>query len=171
MKKIFMTLIAAMTLSVAMAQPDCYKQNDGRGERHAPTAEMMTSRMVEHLGLDNVQAKKLAKLNKKYEKLITAGPMKPRRHCDAKSDCKPQPDGMTGATMQNGKCPDRNDGMKREMGKRRAKYKEYDGELEKILTAEQFAKFRELRKTHRSGCDAEGKPDADCNGYGDCARR
>ena len=158
-----MTLIAAMTL--AMAQPDCCKQNDRRGERHAPTAEMMTSRMVEHLGLDNVQAKKLAKLNKKYEKLITAGPMKPRRHCDAKSDCKPQPDGMTGATMQNGKCPDRNDGMKREMGKRRAKYKEYDGELE------QFAKFRELRKTHRSGCDAEGKPDADCNGYGDCARR
>ena len=152
-----MTLIAAMTLSVAMAQPDCCKQNDRRGERHAPTAEMMTSRMVEHLGLDNVQAKKLAKLNKKYEKLITAGPMKPRRHCDAKSDCKPQ--------------PDRNDGMKREMGKRRAKYKEYDGELEKILTAEQFAKFRELRKTHRSGCDAEGKPDADCNGYGDCARR
>jgi hypothetical protein len=71
MKKIVLTMVALLSMTVAMAQ-----END-KGERKAPkhiTPEMVTDRMAKELSLTDAQKAKVLNLNKEYKDVIGKGP-------------------------------------------------------------------------------------------------
>jgi Spy/CpxP family protein refolding chaperone len=91
MKKIALTMIALLTMTVAVAQ------DNENGERKAPrqmTPEMMTERMAKDLSLTDAQKTKVLALNKEYQEIFKGPRMgRPRPP-------KPQADAETAATQQ-----------------------------------------------------------------------
>ena len=91
MKKIALTMIALLTMTVAVAQ------DSEKSERKAPrqmTPEMMTERMSKDLSLTDAQKTKVLALNKEYQEIFKGPRMgRPRPP-------KPQADAETAATQQ-----------------------------------------------------------------------
>lgn len=162
MRKQLMTMIAAVLVSAAATAQE--KQSDRRLDKKFDKQEMIQHRTkedVKRYGLNEKQAAALLALNTKYaDKMVS--PRRPRHH-GKKGD--KNPDATTGATPQqppkDGKQPPK-DGKKRpdltpeqkakfeaEHKEREAARKAYEGELQKIMTPEQFKCWQADQEKHR----------------------
>ena len=146
MKKLMMTLIAAVLMSsAAFAQDE--KKECKCPEKKPDKTEMVKHRtdgMVKKFGLDENQAAQLLELNTKY-----ADKMKPRGHHkhrpgagrppkdDKKIDKKT--DANTGATAQQEADRKQHDADRKQ---HEADRKAYEEELQKIMTADQYAAYQ-----------------------------
>ena len=165
MKKIALTMLALLTMTVAVAQ-DKEKCQDKQKceckccaeksaccskEGKAPkemTPETMTDCMAKCLSLTDAQKTKVLALNKEYKDVLAKGPRMggPRHH-------KPQQvDGETGATQQQRlerpEKPQLTDEQKAQMKANMEKRGEYDKKLKEILTDEQYQKYEKMHKPH-----------------------
>lgn len=155
MKKIIMTLVALATMTLATAQ-------NNNQQRRAPreiTPEQMTERMTEQLGLSDDQKAKVLALNTKYKDVLRGPGMRRGRPQGQR------PDGQTGATQQagsqqgsqvaqNGSRPERpelTEAQKKEMEQQMQKRKEYDEQLKKLLTDEQYKKYQQSQRRGGQG--------------------
>jgi len=145
MKKIFLTLVALLSMTAVMAQG-----NDK--ERKAPkqmTAEEMTTRMTKELGLTADQKAKVLSLNKEYKNYLggpgMGGPGGPR------------PDGSKmksgNDSQQRQEPPQMSDSQQKQMKQRMAKRQEYDKKLQKILSSDQYKKYQSQQKRRGPGGD------------------
>ena len=167
MKKTMMAIAAAMMMSASMMA-----QNEQPQAQQAPQmdrAEMLkarTEQMVKDYGLNEEQAKKLEALNTEYAEKI---PMMPMMRGQRGQGQRPQ--GQMGqgqrpqGQMGQGQRPQRQPGDSTRRGQRpqmgqmgqmgqgqrpqmnfeemRKNMEAYNAELEKIMTLEQYAKYRE----------------------------
>ena len=149
MKKILLTIVAGMLMTAnVMAQ----EANQNRPERRQMDPKEMvkqrTNETVEKYKLSEEQAAKLLELNTKYMGKIPMGPMAGMRGQGRR------PQGQMGQMPQRPQRP-QNDtvqgrrpqmGQMGQMGNReemRKNMEAYNAELEKIMTQEQYAKYRE----------------------------
>jgi len=143
MKKIALTMIALLTMTVAVAQ------DNENGERKAPrqmTPEMMTERMAKDLSLTDAQKTKVLALNKEYQEIFKGPRMgRPRPP-------KPQADAETAATQQQRpqrpERPQLTDEQKAQMKANMEKRDGYNKKLKEILTDEQYQKYEKMHKHH-----------------------
>ena len=144
MKKIVLTMVALLSMTVVMAQ-------DAKSERKAPkepSAEEMTNRMANDLKLTDEQKAKVLELNKEYKDVLKA-PRRPRG---------PRPDAQSGATQQEdqkdfkkGQRPERpelTDEQKTKFKAHHAKRQEYDKKLKQILTDDQYKSWKKKHGRH-----------------------
>lgn len=152
MKKVMLTMVAVLMMSAtAMAQDN----NGPRQRRHMDKAEMVkmqTERMVKDYGLDEAQQAKLLELNTQFAgKLQMGGPRGPRGPRGGQGGQRggQRVDGQTGATQQangqQGERPNREQ-MEARMKEMKANREAYNGELKKIMTTDQFAKYEAAEK-------------------------
>ena len=157
MKKVFLALVAMITVTAAQAQGDNRPQ---RGDRQVDRTEMIkqrTDNTVQKYGLNEDQAAKLLSLNTKYADQIGFGMgMGGRRGGGQGGGMRPRPHfgGGNGQGFQQGQRPEMTEEMRAQMEKmrkdREEAQKKYDEELQTILTPEQFKTYQadqeEMRK-------------------------
>ena len=147
MKKIFMTLVALLTMTAAVAQ------NNGNGERRfqRPTPEEQTNRMAEQLKLDDKQKAKLLDLNKEYESVLMGG----MGRGFGRGQGGPGFGGGGFQGGQQGQRPQLTDEQRAEMQKqmqeRQEKRQEYDNKLKEILTDEQYKTYQQQQPRRGRG--------------------
>ena len=127
MKKIFLVMMALLTMTTAMAQPS---------DRKAPkkmTHQEMTTQMTSKLKLNDAQKAKVAALNNEYQDILMP-PAPPKRGNDSKPE-PPKTDGDKAAP----KKPD---------SKHMAKRQEYEKKLKQILTDEQYKTYQKMQPHH-----------------------
>lgn len=152
MKKVFLTLVAAMAMSYATAQEMPSRDND--------RTEMMTR----ELDLTPEQAEKVKALNEKYPELMrfNRGGHRPGgRPGDGPRPNRDQKvDGTTGATAQQPQQPQRpsREEMEKRMQERRKQREAYEAELKTILTEEQFEKYEKSKPQPRGPRPGFGGP-------------
>ena len=136
MKKIMLTMIAAMTMSLAMAQ----NPSDGRPKnRPEPmTLEQITTQMQSKLGLNDEQYAKVKALNEKYADILKRPAMRGMR-----------PNGF--GNMDNGERPQRTEEMKNMREEHRTKRLAYEKELKSILSTSQYTTYQNMmpKRGHR----------------------
>lgn len=144
MKKIMLTMIAAMTMSLAMAQ----NPSDGRPKnRPEPmTLEQITTQMQSKLGLNDEQYAKVKALNEKYADILKRPAMRGMR-----------PNGF--GNMDNGERPQMTEEMKNMMEEHRTKRLAYENELKGILSTSQYTTYQNMmpKRGHRGPEDANDK--------------
>ncbi len=150
MKKVILTLVALLSMTVMQAQNS---ENKERKAPRKPTPEEMTNRMAKDLGLNDQQKAKVLELNKQYEGVIgmpgKRGPRPPKPE-GMKEGAKP--DAQTGATEQRPDRPQLTDAQKAEMKQRKAKREEYNTKLKSILTDDQYKNYQKMqRRGHGHG--------------------
>lgn len=148
MKKIMLTMIAAMVMSSAVFAQNNKEEKRHHGNRPNKT-EMIkhrTDRVVEKYKLDDKQAAQLLELNTKYADKI-GGPRGRHGHHGRHHGMKPgeKPDANTGATPQREKNREEFEKMRKE---REANRKAYDAELQKIMNADQYKEYQADMKKH-----------------------
>lgn len=134
MKKIILTFVALLSMTMAMAQnDDCCKQ--------APkqmTAEMMTTMMTGKLGLSDAQKAKVEALNNKYQDLF--------QHRMRNFNSPKTGDSKTSTSDRR---PQMTDEMKAQMRDKmkefRAKRQEYESQLKSILSDSQYQTYQQLK--------------------------
>jgi hypothetical protein len=162
MKKIILSIVAAMAMNCAMAQEapagdnkckceqcDCKGkcENCDKKQQRPDRTEMMT-RM---LNLTPEQAEKVKALNEKYPELMRMhrgghrGGHGMRGGFGPRQDKKQDVDGTTGATAQQPKQRPSREDMEKRMQEMKKKREAYDAELKDILTKEQFEKYEKNR--------------------------
>ena len=127
MKKIFVMMVALLTMTTVMAQPS---------DRKAPkkmTHQEMTTQMTSKLKLNDAQKAKVAALNKEYQDILM--PPKPPKKADGS---RPEPPKMDGNKARP-KKPD---------SKHMAKRQEYEKKLKQILTDEQYKNYQKMQPPH-----------------------
>ncbi|MBQ6405622.1 MAG: DUF4890 domain-containing protein [Prevotella sp.] len=148
MKKIFLTMVALLSMTAMMAQND---KSDKKAPKE-PTPEEMTARMAKDLNLTDDQKTKVLALNKEYKDMFKGGPRMggPRG---------PKPDGKSGATdnQQRPERPQMTDAQKAEMKKHMEQRKAYDTKLKSILTADQYKSWQKQHKRGPKGGPRDGK--------------
>ncbi len=136
MKKIMLTMIAAMTMSLAMAQ----NPSDGRPKnRPEPmTLEQITTQMQSKLSLTDEQYAKVKALNEKYADILKRPAMRGMR-----------PNGF--GNMDNGERPQMTEEMKNMMEEHRTKRLAYENELKSILSTSQYTTYQNMmpKRGHR----------------------
>jgi hypothetical protein len=143
MKKTILLLVAAFTMTSAMAQ-------DNQGERKEGMRPDRTEMMVKEYGLNETQAAKLKELNDKYPELQRFGGRGRRGHRPMMGGPRGQMDGNTGASaQQRPERPSRED-MEKMMNERRQKQEAYDKELKGIMTEDQFNAYQKKREEMRN---------------------
>ncbi len=150
MKKILLTMVAAMSMTAAMAQTD-------NTERKAPkkmTHEEMTTQMTSKLGLTDEQKTKVAALNKEYQDyMMPTPPQLPENEKAAigKDGKKGNQKATTGKGNQKPELS--KDGKKGNMQKpdkmpgndqNQAKRQEYEKKLKSILSDDQYSKYQKM---------------------------
>ena len=146
MKQMIMTLLAAVMVSTAaVAQDkDCNKPSEDNN-RKQEMVKHRTDKMVEDYQLNDKQAKKLLELNTAY-----ADKMRPPHHGH------PGPHGMRGQRPEPPKGDMRGERPEPPKGERQDRRKEmmetmkaYDAELQKIMTTEQYEKYKaDMQQRH-----------------------
>lgn len=136
MKKIMLTMIAAMTMSLAMAQ----NPSDGKPNRQPEpmTVEQITTQMQTKLGLTDEQYTKVKALNEKYADILKRPAMRGMR--------------LNGfGNMDNGERPQMTEEMKNMMEEHRTKRLAYENELKGILSTDQYATYQSMmpKRGHR----------------------
>jgi len=148
MKKIFLTMVALLSMTAMMAQND---KSDKKAPKE-PTPEEMTARMAKDLNLTDDQKTKVLALNKEYKDMFKGGPRMggPRG---------PKPDGKSEATdnQQRPERPQMTDAQKAEMKKHMEQRKAYDTKLKSILTADQYKSWQKQHKRGPKGGPRDGK--------------
>ena len=136
MKKIMLTMIAAMTMSLAMAQ----NPSDGKPNRQPEpmTVEQITTQMQTKLGLTDEQYTKVKALNEKYADILKRPAMRGMR-----------PNGF--GNMDNGERPQMTEEMKNMMEEHRTKRLAYENELKSILSTSQYTTYQNMmpKRGHR----------------------
>ena len=131
-----LTMIAAMTMSLAMAQ----NPSDGRPKnRPEPmTLEQITMQMQTKLGLNDEQYAKVKALNEKYADILKRPAMRGMR-----------PNGF--GNMDNGERPQMTEEMKNMMEEHRTKRLAYENELKSILSTSQYTTYQNMmpKRGHR----------------------
>ena len=144
MKKFMLTIIAAMTMSLAMAQ----NPSDGRPKnRPEPmTVEQITTQMQTKLGLNDEQYAKVKALNEKYADILKRPAMRGMR-----------PNGF--GNMDNGERPQMTEEMKNMMEEHRTKRLAYENELKSILSTSQYTTYQNMmpKRGHRGPEDGNDK--------------
>ncbi len=139
-----LTMIAAMTMSLAMAQ----NPSDGRPKnRPEPmTLEQITTQMQSKLGLNDEQYAKVKALNEKYADILKRPAMRGMR-----------PNGF--GNMDNGERPQMTEEMKNMMEEHRTKRLAYENELKGILSTSQYTTYQNMmpKRGHRGPEDANDK--------------
>ena len=146
MKQMIMTLLAAVMVSTAaVAQDkDCNKPSEDNN-RKQEMVKHRTDKMVEDYQLNDKQAKKLLELNTAY-----ADKMRPPHHGHH------GPHGMRGQRPEPPKGDMRGERPEPPKGERQDRRKEmaetmkaYDAELQKIMTTEQYEKYKaDMQQRH-----------------------
>lgn len=133
MKKILMTMVALLSMTVVMAQTN-------NGERKAPkkmTHEEMTTQMTSQLKLTDAQKTKVAALNKEYQDyLMPEPPQKPEEANGQNTSGEKKAKGQ--------KVGQKPSGDKKPNGQNQAKRQEYEKKLKKILTDEQYQSYQKM---------------------------
>ena len=158
MKKVLLTMCAALAINCAMDQDKPLKDNsdskiklekiDKKPQQRPDRTEMMTR----ELNLTPEQTEKVKELNEKYPELMRMRPHRggPRPggfgEAGPRQDKDQKVDGTTGATAQQQPMqrPSREE-MEKRMQERKQKQEAYDAELKKILTEEQFEKYEKSK--------------------------
>ena len=148
MKKIVLSMVALLSMTVAVAQ-------DAKSDKKAPkepTAEM-TNRMAQDLKLTDEQKTKVLALNKEYQDVLKAprGFRGPRP--EGKQGRGSQADGQSGATeqqggKQRGQRPELTEEQKAKFKAHHAKREEYDKKLKQILTDDQYKSWKKRHGRH-----------------------
>lgn len=147
MKKLFLTVALATTLSTVMAQ-DVREMQRPRHDR--------TEMMVKEYGLDDNQAAKLKELNEKYADLFRRGPGGPggfgrpegrRMRPGGQHFEKAPADGQTQASPQVQR-PSREE-MEKRMKEMREKMETYNQELKAIMTESQYEAYQKRMEEMR----------------------
>lgn len=142
MKKTILLLVAAFTMTGAMAQDNQGERREGRFDR--------TEMMVKEYGLNETQAAQLKELNAKYPELQRFGGRVPRGRRPMMGGQNGQFDGNNGASAQpRPERPSRED-MEKMMAERRQKQEAYDKELKGIMTEDQFNAYQKRREEMRN---------------------
>lgn len=149
MKKIVLSMVALLSMTVAVAQ-------DAKSDKKAPkepTAEEMTNRMAQDLKLTDEQKTKVLALNKEYQDVLKAprGFRGPRP--EGKQGRGSQADGQSGATeqqggKQRGQRPELTEEQKAKFKAHHAKREEYDKKLKQILTDDQYKSWKKRHGRH-----------------------
>lgn len=146
MKKIVMTMVALLTMTVAVAQ------NNENGQRRGfqrQTPEEMTNRMADQLKLDDKQKSKVLDLNKEYESVLMGG----MGRGFGRGQGGPGFGGGGFQGGQQGQRPQLTDEQRAEMQKqmqeRQEKRQEYEKKLQKILTDDQYKTYQEQQQQRR----------------------
>jgi hypothetical protein len=155
MKKILLTMVALMTITVAMAQ-----NNKGNQPPKQMTAEEMTTQMSSKLGLSEAQALKVKALNKEYSSVFQ-GPGKGGK-CPPKGNCSTSKKPSCG----NGERPQMTDAQKTQMKQNMAKRQEYETKLKSILTESQYKTYQNMQP-QRGGKGCKGGKDKSCKNKGE----
>ena len=187
MKKTMMAIAAAMMMSASMMA-----QNEQPQAQQAPQmdrAEMLkarTEQMVKDYGLNEEQAKKLEALNTEYAEKIPMMPMmrgqrgqgqrgqmgqgqRPQGQMGQGQRPQRQPGDSTrrGQRPQMGQMGQMGQGQRPQMNfeEMRKNMEAYNAELEKIMTQEQYAKYRESMgrrmgggQRGQGGCGGRNRP-------------
>ena len=136
MKKIMLTMIAAMTMSLAMAQ----NSSNDRPKNHPEpmTVEQITTQLQSKLGLNDEQYAKVKALNEKYADILKRPAMRGMR-----------PNGF--GNMDNGERPQMIEEMKNMMEEHRTKRLAYENELKSILSTSQYTTYQNMmpKRGHR----------------------
>lgn len=139
-----LTIIAAMTMSLAMAQ----NPSDGKPNRHPEpmTVEQITTQMQTKLGLNDEQYAKVKALNEKYADILKRPAMRGMR-----------PNGF--GNMDNGERPQMTEEMKNMMEEHRTKRLAYENELKGILSTSQYTTYQNMmpKRGHRGPEDGNDK--------------
>ena len=126
MKKIILMMVAALSMTTAMA-----KQSDGKPTKKM-THQEMTTQMTSKLKLNDAQKAKVAALNKEYQDVLMQEPAQ-------KPECKK----VNGKKVDNNKA-----NAKKPTGtKNNAKRQEYEKKLKKILTDKQYKNYQKMQPT------------------------
>ena len=149
MKKVFLALVAMITVTAAQAQGDNRPQ---RGDRQVDRTEMIkqrTDNAVQKYGLNEDQAAKLLSLNTKYADQMGPGMGRGgRRGGGQGGGMRPRPGfgGNDGQGFQQGQRPEMTEEMRAQMEKMRKEreeaQKKYDEELQTILTPDQYKAYQ-----------------------------
>ena len=148
MKKIIMTMAAAIMISASVTAQD-NKQDGQKPERKYDKTEMVKKRTddaVKRYGLNDKQAKQLLDLNTKYADKMRGPHRGPHHH----GGMRPPHDGKMDQGKDNSNRPERpkmteeqKAQMEKDMKQQGETMKAYDAELQKILTSEQYKKYKE----------------------------
>ncbi|MBQ7420346.1 MAG: DUF4890 domain-containing protein [Prevotella sp.] len=159
MKKIVLTMVALLSMTVMQAQNnekcECKKEMKERKAPKELTAEQRTDMMAKELSLTDAQKAQVLALNKEYKEMFEKGPRMggPRPQ-------KPKVDGETGATDKQ-KRPERpqlTDAQKTEMKQQKAKHEEYNKKLKKILNDDQYQKYEKMKMRGHGRHHGHGGP-------------
>lgn len=138
MKKIMLTMIAAMTMTMSLAMAQ--NPSDGKPNRHPEpmTVEQITTQMQTKLGLNDEQYAKVKALNEKYADILKRPAMRGMR-----------PNGF--GNMDNGERPQMTEEMKNMMEEHRTKRLAYENELKSILSTSQYTTYQNMmpKRGHR----------------------
>lgn len=146
MKKSILAIIATVTLSTsAMAQSENGNAPQRPQMDRTEMVKNQTDRMVKEYGLNDEQAAKLLELNTSFADKMPRMRGGQRPGGGQRGGMRQRnTDGNTGATAQGERQgrPSREE-MEARMKEMRANQEAYQGELKKIMTEEQFAKYQE----------------------------
>ncbi len=176
MKKIVLTMVALLSLTVAVAQQSDKSEKKMESKvMKQPTPEEMTERMAKDLNLTDAQKSKVLELNKEYKDVLRSprgfrGPRpngmkkhdgqmkegKAKHDGDKKLEKGKKTDAQTGATdMQPAERPQLTDAQKAEMKKHHEKRGEYDKKLKQILNDDQYKSWKKSHGRHRGPRDGK----------------
>lgn len=159
MKKTLLIAAAALMLCIgAHAQTDSKSGNSEQRQKPDATqmAQNRTDRMVKKYGLNDTQAADLLTLNKKYAGKMGPGAGRPGENKSSESETTSAKTSKSRKASKSGKAstttsssnersgrPELTDAQKKEMQTNRS---EYEAELKKILTDEQYKSYQEDSK-------------------------
>lgn len=157
MKKILISMVAVMMMAMS-ANAQCCNCKGCNNKKKGDRVEMRTNKMVERYGLDKKQAKKLLSLNKEYKDFLSKPGRHPKAGKPGMRHAKPQTqesDAQTSVTPKPHvhKMPVKPERMK----EIEQKQQEYDSKLEKIMTSDQFAKYKEDKQRRADYHHGKGK--------------
>lgn len=142
MKKLMMTMVAALMLTATAMAQENNGRREGRNFDPAEMAKAQTERMVQEYGLNEAQKAKLLELNTQYAGKMRMGGRGGQR--GGQRFGGPQGGNQQGG-MQQGERPSREQ-MEARMKEMRENREAYNAELKNILTEEQFSKYEEAEK-------------------------
>ena len=146
MKKIIVTMMAAMLVSTAAMAQDA--KNEQRPPRKFDKTEMIkhrTDETVSRYKLSDKQAKQLLELNTKYADKM--GPRGPHHHGRPGAGRPPMP--PKDEKGQRPEPPKDDSKMKEHRKEMEATMKAYDDEIKKIMTADQYKSYQADQKKMR----------------------
>jgi len=163
MKKMILAFAATMMMTAAMAQDD---NQQGRQERRRmDRTEMIknrTDRTVKQYGLNEEQAKQLLELNTKYSDTMGPGQRGPRMGGGRGGMRGGFDRNRQGNGQGNGQRPELTEEQKQQMEAGRKKMeenmKQYDTELQKIMTPDQYKAYQADMEKRRNEGPRRGGP-------------